>query len=355
MTRDPAATGPKVDPIVEHETPPRARRRRADGGRAFGGILVLPVLAGAVWLVLGGSFGPGASANGSDSTRANGNGPATQDQSASIGLGASSVPASPAPGASATPLPVSSLPTLAVTGNVANGEALYLQSCAACHGLQGAGTASAPSIANAGPALTDFVLRTGRMPLAAPTDPSRRKDPAFGDQQIQDLVAYVASLGQGPQIPDVTISGADIAQGRSLFIQNCASCHGAGGAGGAVGGNVVAPPLTQADPRTVGEAVTTGPGPMPVFSFSPQQLDSLAAYVESLRNEPSPGGLAVAEIGPVAEGFLAGTIGVVTLLAVARWIASGGADEDEDDETKETGTKPPGSGGSPSGANEAEA
>jgi hypothetical protein len=69
---------------------------------------------------------------------------------------------------------------------------------------------------------------------------------------------------------------------------------------------------------------------MPVFRFSPERLNAIAAYVQSLRDPPSPGGLAVAEIGPVAEGFLAGTIGVVTLLVLARWIARGG-DEDQDE------------------------
>ena len=319
---------------LERATDSRGARptgRPRDSLRALAGLAVLPTLAVIAWLALAGA--PGSAAG----SGAFGPGAVPPASVTSSGSGSS---------AAASARPVGDPARAAVTGSVASGAALYLQSCAACHGVAGAGTANAPAIANAGPALVDFVLRTGRMPLSAPGVPARRGPPAFGEQQIDDLVAYVASLGTGPAIPNVTTSGADIAQGRALFIQSCAACHGAGGAGGAVGGNVVAPPLTEADPRTVGEAVTTGPGPMPVFSFSPQQLDSLAAYVQSLRDPPSPGGLAVTEVGPVAEGFLAGTIGVLTLLVVARWIARGRPEDDEPDGTDE----PPAAAADGSGA-----
>ena len=51
------------------------------------------------------------------------------------------------------------------------GQELFITSCAACHGPQGAGTGNGPDLRNAGTALADFMLRTGRMPLA---DPGRR-------------------------------------------------------------------------------------------------------------------------------------------------------------------------------------
>ena len=127
------------------------------------------------------------------------------------------------------------------------------------------------------------------------------------------------SLGNGPAIPDVVASVGDLARGRQIYIANCAACHGATGAGGTVGGGFVAPGLDLADPRTVAEATVVGPGPMPAFAFDRQQLDDLAAYVEELHHPPHPGGLPVAEVGPVAEGFLAFFVGIVTLVAVARW------------------------------------
>ena len=199
------------------------------------------------------------------------------------------------------------------------GRALYLQGCASCHGSAGHGTPNGPSIVDAGAAGADFELRTGRMPLAAPGMPEVRQPPAYDEAQIEALVAFVASLGQGPAIPDVVASVGDLARGRQIYIANCAACHGATGAGGTVGGGFVAPGLDLADPRTVAEATVVGPGPMPAFAFDRQQLDDLAAYVEELHHPPHPGGLPVAEVGPVAEGFLAFFVGIVTLVAVARW------------------------------------
>lgn len=228
-----------------------------------------------------------------------------------VALGAFS---SDARGASATPGPSADAAT------VQAGEALYLQGCASCHGARGEGAAG-PPIATAGAALVDFVLRTGRMPLSDPSQPSRRGTPVYDDAQTRAIVAYVSSLGTGPAIPSVVTSGANLATGRELYSANCAACHGATGAGGAVGGEFVAPNVYDVDPTIVGEAVVSGPGPMPVFAFPQDQLNDLVAYVETLNSPPHPGGLAVADVGPVAEGFLALFVALVTLLALARWIA----------------------------------
>ncbi len=203
---------------------------------------------------------------------------------------------------------------------VDRGSQLFLTSCAACHGSQGAGTANGPDIRNVGAALADFMLRTGRMPLADPGAPAKRGTPVFSDADRQAIVAYVASLGQGPAIPNVVTSGADLAAGRNIFVANCAACHGPAAGGGSVGGGFVAPALNQADATTIGEAVVSGPGPMPRFSFSPTQLDNLAGYVEYLRNPPNPGGASSPEVGPVTEGFVAGMT-LLALLLVARWVA----------------------------------
>jgi ubiquinol-cytochrome c reductase cytochrome c subunit len=210
-------------------------------------------------------------------------------------------------------------PANAVT-EASAGEGLFLTSCAACHGPQGAGTSVGPDIRQAGAALADFVLRTGRMPLADPANPDQRGAPLFSDVEIQALVAYVASLGNGPAIPNVVTSGADTARGRDLFVANCAACHGPAGGGGAVGGGFIAPPLVGDDATTVGEAAITGPGPMPRFSFAPEDLNDLAAYVEYLRDAPHPGGATGPAVGPVTEGFIAGLV-LLGLLLVARWVA----------------------------------
>jgi ubiquinol-cytochrome c reductase cytochrome c subunit len=207
-----------------------------------------------------------------------------------------------------------------MVAEVQAGEALYAQSCAACHGPGGAGGQGGPDIRTAGAALTDLMLRSGRMPLAAPGLADRRGPTRFTDAEIRSLVAYVASLGPGPAIPNVVTEGADVANGRSLYVANCAACHGPAAGGGAVGGGFVAPPLAPANATQIGEAALGGPGPMPRFSFSPEQLNDLAAYVRSLQDAPHPGGATGPAIGPVTEGFIAG-IALVVLLLVARWIA----------------------------------
>ena len=219
-----------------------------------------------------------------------------------------------APAASGQPAPSGQV----IAGNP-TGQALYQQSCAACHGPGAGGTANGPDIRNAGAALVDFVLRTGRMPLAAPNLQMQPGPPAFDETQTEALVDYLASLGSGPAIPNVVTSGADLAAGRNLYLNTCAACHGPAGGGGAVGGGFVAPDLTGDDAKTVAEAAITGPGPMPRFSFTPDELRDLTGYVTALRTQPHPGGATAPTIGPVTEGFIA-ALALVLLLVIARWI-----------------------------------
>lgn len=218
--------------------------------------------------------------------------------------------------------------TAQVAGQVVGGDgvALYLQSCAACHGPGGAGTADGPSLIGVGAASADFMLRTGRMPLPAPDAPMVRRNPAFSDAQIRTLVAYVAGLGAGPPIPDVQVAGADLARGRELFVTSCAACHGPGGGGDSVGGGFVAPPILGVDPVTVGEAIRVGPGAMPVFAagqISDKDLGAIAAYLAYLRTDAAPGGATLGGSGPVVEGYVAWFVGMGLLLLGARRIERG--------------------------------
>jgi len=196
---------------------------------------------------------------------------------------------------------------------------MYLQNCASCHGPGGQGGNGGPSLIGAGAAAADFYLRTGRMPLGAPGQQPVRQQPKFTDAQIQALVDYVASFGQGPAIPQVR-SGGDVHRGWQLYTANCAACHAATGAGNAVGGGFVAVGLGLATPTQIGEAVEIGPGVMPRFAFSAADRDAIVAYLEYLRTAPTPGGAPIGGIGPVAEGFVAVVLGLTAVLLIVRFV-----------------------------------
>lgn len=199
----------------------------------------------------------------------------------------------------------------AAEGSVPAGRALYQAGCATCHGPHGEGLEGWPSIVDAGAAAADFQLRTGRMPFTQERgEQALRKPPAYDDAEIRDLVAYVASLGDGPAVPEVRTSDDLLQRGRFLFISNCAPCHGATGNGGAVGGGAIAWPLHQVTPQLVAEAMITGPGQMPVFDLPTDDRNAVATYVEYLRNAPTPGGFAIGGIGPVPEGLVAWLVGM---------------------------------------------
>ena len=201
--------------------------------------------------------------------------------------------------------------------STAAGRALYEVSCATCHGPEGGGTSNGPTLIGVGAAAADFQLSTGRMPYAgARGAQAQRKPPAFDQEQIDALVAYVASLGSGPPIPQVNTSDGLIPRGQQVFIDNCAPCHGATANGGAVGGGALAPPLDQATPRQIGEALASGPGQMPVFHLPEQDVNAVASYVQYLQTAPQPGGLSIGGIGPVPEGFVAWVLGLGLLIVV---------------------------------------
>jgi ubiquinol-cytochrome c reductase cytochrome c subunit len=217
-------------------------------------------------------------------------------------------------------------PALAVsTGDpeVEEGRRLFENACSSCHGIDGKGTTLGPRITDAGAAGAHFMLTTGRMPLDDPRKQPVRKPAAFDEEQIDQITRYVASLGSGPEIPEVDLEEADIDLGQQLFSENCAACHSSAGAGGAVGAGLEAPALADSTPVEVVEAMRIGPGAMPVFeerTLSEHEAGSIARYLAYLRQAPDPGGLGMGRIGPIAEGFVAWVVGLGLLYVVCRRI-----------------------------------
>ncbi len=218
----------------------------------------------------------------------------------------------------------SSAGTVAVpTGLREAGRALFAEGCSSCHGFEGEGVpGQAPSLRGAGEAAADFYLRTGRMPLDQVGEEPLRATPRYSDSQIRALDAYVASLGPGPAIPVVEPGRGSVSDGMQMFNESCAGCHGTGGKGGVAIG-AYAPPLGEATPTEVGEAIRVGPYVMPSFSeaqLDQRDLDSIARYVQLTQNPDDAGGFGIGHIGPVPEGLVAWFAAIAALLLVARLI-----------------------------------
>ena len=211
------------------------------------------------------------------------------------------------------------------SGAARTGQQIWQQDCAVCHAPDGAGSYRAPPINQSGTASVDFMVRTGRMPIANPNDSTNRRPPKYTSAEIDALVAYAGTFITGPTVPTVDIARGDLAAGGAAYRLNCASCHQAAGAGGALAYGVTAPPLTSATPTEVVEAMRTGPGRMPVFG--PSQLDdqdatSVARYVDYLRHPDDRGGASLGHLGPVPEGLVAWLLGFGALLVVVRWLGT---------------------------------
>lgn len=208
-------------------------------------------------------------------------------------------------------------------GDEDQGRRLFENACSTCHGIGGVGSELGPPVIGSGAAGSNFMLTTGRMPLDNPDSQPVRKPAAFSTEEIGHINAYVASLGPGPEIPDVDPAAGDLVRGQQLYTENCAACHSSSGAGGGVGAGLEAPPLHRSTPEEVVEAIRIGPGSMPRFeegALSKHDADSIARYLAYLRESPDPGGLGLGRIGPIPEGFVTWLVGVGLLLGICRYI-----------------------------------
>ncbi|MGX1855675.1 c-type cytochrome [Streptomyces sp. NBC_01456] len=213
---------------------------------------------------------------------------------------------------------------------IKEGKKLFAVGCASCHGTGGQGTSDGPSLVGVGAAAVDFQVGTGRMPAQQPGAQVPRKRNIYNNAQIDQLAAYVASLGAGPSVPEKSqynSDGANIGKGGELFRTNCAQCHNFTGKGGALTNGKFAPTLEGVDPKHIYEAMQTGPQNMPSFgdgSLSQQNKKDIIAYLGAVNGDESesPGGLDLGGLGPVSEGLFGYIFGLGALIAVAIWVAA---------------------------------
>lgn len=175
------------------------------------------------------------------------------------------------------------------------GRTLFVDNCAACHGINGTGGPGYPSLAagawlwGGAPEVIAETIRVGINSTHAGTRASQML--AFGQTGMLDrdailsVAAYVRSLsGQELSEIDRALTG----KGREIFAANCEACHGADGKGLHELG---APNLTDAhwiyggDLQTVYTTIHRGrQGHMPHWEgrLSPVDIRLLALYVGTL-------------------------------------------------------------------------
>jgi len=219
---------------------------------------------------------------------------------------------------------------------VEEGQALFRANCASCHGLNAEGRVTGngdkiagPALAGVGAASVDFQVGTGRMPLSGPmVQAPGGNEVKFTQAQIDAMAAYVASLAPGPDVPSeeaVDPTKGDPAKGGELFRVNCAMCHNSAGAGGALTRGKYAPAIGDISSKHIYEAMTTGPQSMPVFNDSnlnPENKRNVIAFLTTIGEQESPGGMSLGSLGPVSEGLFAWVFGLGLMVGCAVWLGS---------------------------------
>ncbi len=165
-----------------------------------------------------------------------------------------------------------------------SGAAVYAKNCAVCHGAQRQG--NLPTF----PPLIGISRRMSNNQIADLIHSGRGRMPSVPNLQGAELAALLNYL-TSPEPSQVT--GSDVANppsdtataGGSLFLQNCAFCHGRDAMGGETGPDLTESKLVQSD--STGEKIAAviregrPDNKMPGFNFSPQEISSLIAFIRA--------------------------------------------------------------------------
>jgi mono/diheme cytochrome c family protein len=193
-----------------------------------------------------------------------------------------------------TPLPDIGLLYPEQPPSPANGENLFIGSCAPCHGEDGLG--NGPMAASMPVAVPAIGLRDISS-LAAPVEWYKittlgnldRGMPPFGAHTAQerwDVLAYTAML---------STTSTELEQGSALYAENCGECHGMDGSANAEVDFTDQQYMTQATDLGLYRGIAEGRGQMKAFSsiLTEDQIWAVTAYLRSLsfdmtKIEPTP-------------------------------------------------------------------
>lgn len=178
------------------------------------------------------------------------------------------------------------------------GRRLFVDNCAACHGVKGTGGPGFPNLASGSWLFggdPETIAETIKVGINAGTDDTRvsqmsafGRDGVLTREQVLDVAAYVRSLS-GQHL--TAAEQGRVAAGKDVFAETCVACHGEDGKGNhAVG----APDLTDrywlygGDAQSVYASIHNGrQGHMPHWQgrLSPVEIRMLALYVSGLGGE----------------------------------------------------------------------
>ena len=199
-------------------------------------------------------------------------------------------------------------------GDITRGSQIFDANCAVCHGSEGQGRTGV-NLSNDWPAIdpTAFTRTAIEQGVSGTvmTPWGQRYGGPLDDQEIADVVAFVVSLsgGRSPMAPTATpravtpvptVPGAtgNPTNGKVLFIENCAMCHGEDGQGRS--GASLDKGFASIDPQQfVRAAVAQGIDntAMPAWSQSfggplaEREIDDISAYIITLAQpaqQPAP-------------------------------------------------------------------
>lgn len=187
-----------------------------------------------------------------------------------------------------------------------DGEQLYNQYCAACHGSEGNGGVGVPLALPAFQKTVDDDFLSKTIHFGRPG----RVMPAFDylkSGQVKAIVAYIRSFvaDQAPAYNKKPVRG-NTRHGKKLYDKQCAACHGSQGEGGHGTGvtfsrprdlPIIAPALNNtgflasASDQLIKATLMAGREGTPMLSYlkqgmSEQDINDVVAYVRSFEKQP---------------------------------------------------------------------